>query len=607
MLAGAALLAGAAVEKAFAQPQQGYAPGADDLALAIPRVSPRGASGVALPQPLPPSEASRLRRIFALQARGDIPAALQETASLDGSTPLGQGMLGHVLADRYLGRFTRPDAGALQDWLSRWSDLPDARAVYSLLLVRLPRGAKAPEAPGVPAEATVSRTPPVPEETEPADSLPRSPSLERAVREAARAGNHQTILKLISGAARGSPVYAAVLRGEAARVLFTLNRDQEAYDIAAGGVRICGAAPGCQEAALPAYVAGLAAWRMEQPDLAGLMFEAAWRAGITTPAQQAAAAFWAARARLRTHDYAGFRPWMNRAAGQPSTFYGQIARRSLGLPSRSRRQRRGADRGGYRCRRRHTRGSARLCAAADRPDRPRGSRVPQARVRAPGQGDASQYDVGARPDAGGRSRRDDRFRGPTRRPRAGRGRPAPRDHPLRRATAASSQRLHHRSGDGVRACAHRIQFRHLDGLVGRGPRTDADHARDGALHHRRRRGLHGAGALHDPALNLDLGQRYVAYLATHDVVGGDLIRLLASYNSGPGNFGRWSPGVHDGGDPLLFIEAIPVDETRAFVPRVLTYTWLYAARLRLPAPSLDELAAGEWPRYHPRDDADAFI
>jgi soluble lytic murein transglycosylase-like protein len=109
------------------------------------------------------------------------------------------------------------------------------------------------------------------------------------------------------------------------------------------------------------------------------------------------------------------------------------------------------------------------------------------------------------------------------------------------------------------------------------------------------------GTLRDPGFNLDLGQRYVSYLAQHDVVGGNLLKLLASYNSGPGNFGRWGPGLQDQGDPLLFIEAIPIDETRAFVPRVLTYTWIYAARMNLATPSLDELAAGVWPRYHSRE------
>jgi hypothetical protein len=52
----------------------------------------------------------------------------------------------------------------------------------------------------------------------------------------------------------------------------------------------------------------------------------------------------------------------------------------------------------------------------------------------------------------------------------------------------------------------------------------------------------------------------------------------------------------------LFIEAIPNAETRAFVPNVLTYSWIYAARLHLQAPSLDQLAEGEFPRFTPFSD-----
>jgi soluble lytic murein transglycosylase-like protein len=107
------------------------------------------------------------------------------------------------------------------------------------------------------------------------------------------------------------------------------------------------------------------------------------------------------------------------------------------------------------------------------------------------------------------------------------------------------------------------------------------------------------GALRDPGFNLDLGQRYIGYLAQQDGISGNLLHVLASYNSGPGNFGRWSQSVQDIGDPLLFIESIPIDETRAFVPRVLTFTWIYATRMKLPTPSLDDLAAGAWPRYRP--------
>jgi soluble lytic murein transglycosylase-like protein len=111
--------------------------------------------------------------------------------------------------------------------------------------------------------------------------------------------------------------------------------------------------------------------------------------------------------------------------------------------------------------------------------------------------------------------------------------------------------------------------------------------------------LRGAGArrLHDPGFSLEVGQRYIHYLARHEQVGGDLIRLLAAYNNGPGNLARWQPSIRHRGDPLLFIESIPVGETRAFVQRVLTYSWIYAARLGTPAPSLDQLAAGQFPRF----------
>jgi soluble lytic murein transglycosylase-like protein len=111
--------------------------------------------------------------------------------------------------------------------------------------------------------------------------------------------------------------------------------------------------------------------------------------------------------------------------------------------------------------------------------------------------------------------------------------------------------------------------------------------------------LSGAGVqrLHDPAFSLELGQRYVSYLSRHGEVGGDLIRILAAYNNGPGNLSRWLPAVRHRTDPFLFIESIPVTETRSFVQRVLTYSWIYAARLGLPAPSLDTLAAGRFPRF----------
>jgi soluble lytic murein transglycosylase-like protein len=105
-----------------------------------------------------------------------------------------------------------------------------------------------------------------------------------------------------------------------------------------------------------------------------------------------------------------------------------------------------------------------------------------------------------------------------------------------------------------------------------------------------------AATLDDPALNLELGQRVLLLLAARPGVRGDLLRLLVSYNAGWGGAASWAGELHDGGDPLLFIEAIPLPETRRFVQRALTHTWIYAALLSLPAPGLNDLAAGRWPR-----------
>jgi soluble lytic murein transglycosylase-like protein len=112
----------------------------------------------------------------------------------------------------------------------------------------------------------------------------------------------------------------------------------------------------------------------------------------------------------------------------------------------------------------------------------------------------------------------------------------------------------------------------------------------------------GMARLNDPSVSLDIAQRYLHMLVSLDVVDGNLIRVLAAYNNGPGNLARWAPAASHRDDPFLFIEAIPVGETRAYVQRVLAYSWIYASRLGLPAPSLDALARGDFPRFHPQAD-----
>ena len=114
-----------------------------------------------------------------------------------------------------------------------------------------------------------------------------------------------------------------------------------------------------------------------------------------------------------------------------------------------------------------------------------------------------------------------------------------------------------------------------------------------------RAGLSGKLDLFDPEVNLSLGQRYIRHLFKHEAIQGDLFRLVAAYNSGPRKLEEWRRRDDFNGDPLLFIESIPSRETRLFIERVLASYWIYRHRLDQPTPSLDAIAAGQWPTYTP--------
>lgn len=107
--------------------------------------------------------------------------------------------------------------------------------------------------------------------------------------------------------------------------------------------------------------------------------------------------------------------------------------------------------------------------------------------------------------------------------------------------------------------------------------------------------------LFDPAVNMGLGQKYVRMLAEKPIIGNNLLLLLAAYNGGPGNLAHWLDGENRS-DPLLFIETLPMRETRDYVQRVLLHYWMYRARLSEPETAVAQLSRGEWPRYVLRDE-----
>ncbi len=597
LLAGAVLLASAGIAEAQTiAPASAPAPGRAvpvrahiEAAFAVPRLSP--AQVVALPRPLTPDQATLLRTIFATQERGRATAATALDGGLDTSTPLGDALLGHVLADRYLGPGTHPDAPTLQAWLARWPTLVEAPQIHALLLQRLPRGAVAPPAPVLPSLSPPLRAGDLPDpDTALGPGLRRNWTLDQRVLAAAHSRTPYAATTLIA-ASHVAPDYAATLRAEAGQVLFLANRDQEAYDTAAPATHACAGRVNCQVPALAGFVAGLAAWRMDEPDRARPMFEAAWLARRTTPNLRAAAAFWAARAYQTLHDGHGAETWLARAAREPATFYGLLARRILGMsllgpgtPGTGPMETLGeADIDALKATpageqafallqagRRATAEAELALAAASEPKLARSVMLVALRAHMPTLA-AQAADLAAAID--GQPREAIRFNVPDYAPRGGFTTDPALILGIARAESNFATGLVSSAG-----AAGLMQIMPATAAFVTGGRP---------------------GNVFDPADNLAVGERYVAWLGAQPGIDASLLKVLASYNAGPAAFATWSRGIVDHGDPLLFLEAIPIDETRAFIPRVLTDAWLYAARMgRVPA-SLDALAVDTWPRYRP--------
>ena len=588
MLAGAALLAGAPSPAAHAAGKGGN----DQTAMVLPRVAGPGVfpgSGggyAALPQPVSPADSALARRIFADQATGRLADAARLTAQLHDRT-----LLGPILADRYLGRFHHSTIAELTAWLTRYGSQADAPAIRALLLKRLPAGGLVP--PGLHAalamppplllSAAVTRRVATLTTTDPAADNPDAPLWLRGL-VLIDGGRGEVALaeRRIVAARMLRPQAASVLRATLARALFAANHDAQALRVANAAMRLAGP----RFAGPPAFVAGLAAWRMGRIDLASARFAAAARAAGAGASLRAAGAYWAGRAAQRQGDLAASARWFRRAARDGQSFYGLIARNALGWNPGAR----------------HA-----VLAPADL----------DALVTLP----AGRL-VFALLQVGQTTRAAAALRALW--PQLG------ADPQLRQAAmliaaraglrdVAAEMRVHLLADRGVAPQSLRFPMPVLHPLGGfridpalvYGVTRAESNFDAGAVSSAGARGLMQItpgtaravtgnphlteASLRSPGFNLEVGQRLVRDLALRQSKPGDLIGMLASYNAGLGNVRSWQGQVRSGGDPLLFIEAIPVRQTRIFVERALAYTWLYAARLDEPAPSLDALAEGRFP------------
>lgn len=546
------------------------------------------------------ADAERYRRVFELQEAGDWAAADAIIRLIRNDR-----LMGHV---RYQ-RLMHPTAwkasyGELRDWLEHYADHPGADRIHQLALRRRGEGDPRPPAPrkagGIAPgplgseglERTIDVVPRGRAPVVPLSARERAAEAADAIAQHLRVAAPAEAEAVLVGARldrAATPMEADAARVEVAAGYFYEGRHRNAHDLARRAAERSGDA-------LPQahWIAGLSAWHLGRIDRAARHFEALARIEGASPWTVSAGAYWAARAHARLKRPAEQTRWIALAAEHPRTFYGMIASRAAGAQADFR----------FRV---PTLTARHLRAIEDEPAALRAVALVQAGRRDLAEQELRRINPRGEPllgqalvalvDAAGLPalalQIGSALTGPGGTLYDAALYPVPPWHPAEgfkvdRALLYALMRRESRFDHRARSAAG------ASGLMQLMP-TTASYMADG-------RDFSGSdlGALFDPALNLELGQRYVSYLFEQRDVGSNLLLMAAAYNAGPGSLQRWRKRI-DTDDPLLFLESMPSAETRNFVEQVLTNFWIYRQRLGQPDPSLDAIAAGRWPVYIPMD------
>ena len=531
------------------------------------------------------ADADRYARIFDLQDAGDFAAADRLIAGLKSKL-----LLGHVQFQRYMhptdykSRF-----GELRDWLDRYNDLPEAFRVFSLAMKRRPGGAARPKLP-VHGEEHIRELVGEP----PRPSAPYVGPAERAagaVRKAVSKGDNAGAERLLNAHRRTlKRLQWDELAGLVAMGYFVDGDDENAFRLGAAAADRSG-----RQAPLAHWAAGLAAFRAGKLKAAASQFEAYSKGEKLPTGMQAAGGYWAARAHTALGDPKQAQLWLAFAGQYERTFYGQLALYALKASSPFDWKTPAATPSDL-ARLKGSKAGERALALLQIGERWRADQelqplVETAEPEALRSLLATALSYGApRTAVHAAFRLNKEF-----------GEYAPAGfYPIAPWTPAPELEV-----DRALAFAFMRQESQFNpraaspagarGLMQIMPAT-ANYIVGEERYVRARR-----DGLFDPEQSIDLGARYIRYLLAKDAVAGDLFRLAIAYNGGIGNLGRWLEEVRYNDDPLLFIEAIPSRETRAFVERTMANLWIYRQRLGQPATSLVDVAEGRWPRYEKQD------
>jgi soluble lytic murein transglycosylase-like protein len=483
---------------------------------------------------LSPWDAQIYASAFEAADKGDFATARSEAEKASDATLLGHLELRRLLSPRHKATYAE-----LTAWLEQYGDLTGAEKIYTLANKRRPEGTPEPKEPAGRTSA---------HRWELLQAI-EDPDADRA---AARSRDH----------------------GPAAREHYYGGRVEEAYAAAVeSGER---------------WIAGLSAYRLNDYPEALRRFDAVARDSDESEWLRAGAAFWAARAAVAAGSPGVAPDYLRMAAAYPTTFYGLIAGRQLGLS---------------------------LALAAEDP---RVQRAVYGRDAEPDLGEfirenvrarraAALAQVGLLADAATELRaamaacetEEDRARwialavaldAPMAGLQDGQGRrfvaadyPTPVLAPqggftLDPALVYAIVRQESRFNPAARSHAG------ATGLMQLLPSTAAWFSGDPRLKR--------PGALRNPATNLRVGQDYFSYLLEKDYVGHDLLRAVAAYNGGSGGLLKALESLGPDADPLMLIESHPFAETRNYVERVMAGYWIYRQMFGADTLSLDALASG---------------
>lgn len=539
-------------------------------------------------RPLGLVDAQLYQQIFAAQEDGNFAVADGLIAQLDNRL-----LVGTLQHQRYMHPTAyRSSYEELAAWLSLYHDHAGAGEIYDLAVNRRPGGAAAPNPPSTDDSLltfsgdVTSRQQPLPVDivrSSAGDQAARA--LLSDIRRQLRDEDRTDALALLNnGRATLSSAEAAQALGEIAFNAVLNSSDVEALEHARSGIALAGNA-----ATDALWAGGLAAWRSADYVQAEEWFATLSESPYATRWTRTAAAYWGARSCLRSRQFGDFSTLLRRAAQHPDTFYGMLAQHALGMhdprrwdsPSGSQDataallSRPGVQRALALLQIGETeRGEAEFRAVASRLS------AGEMQTLLAYAGDSEMPGLSLRLAVAFAARGGDqiwsaRYPAPSWVPATG--------LQLDRATMLAIMRQESAFDTDA------VSWAGARGLMQLMPRTAQAMAQ--------RINAASVGDLDDPANNMALGQQFVQELRSYSWIGDDILKILVAYNGGPGNLQRWMEAADYRDDPLLFIETIRAGETRNYVERVMANLWAYRLRFGQPTLELDDLVAGNWPRY----------